>query len=134
MLRIIVNILGQTEDFFTLFYMRKYLQRGRGHYEFSDSTNDKIQNGIRSLTPNLNYLDIPPFFHDRLERMAADSDVNLGVGTPKDSLPAEVYCSNLSGGHSMCSRASSDMTVVCTEYMREFLVWLDAPQHKGKGR
>jgi hypothetical protein len=35
--------------------------------------------------------------------MAADSDMNLGVGTPKDSLPAEVYCSNLSGGHSMCT-------------------------------
>jgi hypothetical protein len=68
--------------------------------------------------------------------MAADSDVNLAIGTAKIDyrivLPAEVCCSNLYGGLSVCSRASSVMTVVCTEYMREFLVWLDTPQHKGK--
>jgi hypothetical protein len=63
--------------------MQEYFQRGRGHYEFSDSTNGKIQNGNQSLTPNGNNLDVPPGIHDGLESLAADSDVNLGIGTPK---------------------------------------------------
>jgi hypothetical protein len=57
--------------------------RGRGHYEFSHSTNGKMQNGKQSLTPNGNDSGVPPGIHDGLKRMAADSDVNLGTGTPK---------------------------------------------------
>jgi hypothetical protein len=64
-------------------WMQEYIQRGRGHYEFSDSTNGKIQNGKQSLTPNGNDSDVPPVIHNGLERLAADSDVNLGTGTPK---------------------------------------------------
>jgi hypothetical protein len=67
----------------TAVWMQEYIQRGRGHYEFSDSTNGKIQNGKTSLTPNGNDSDAPPVIHDGLERLAADSDVNLGIGTPK---------------------------------------------------
>jgi hypothetical protein len=61
----------------------QYFQRGREHHEFSDSTNGKIQNGKQSLTPNGNDSDVPPGIHDGLERLAADSDVNLGIDTPK---------------------------------------------------
>jgi hypothetical protein len=49
----------------------------------SDSTNEKIQNGNQFLTPNGNGLDVPPGIHDGLENLAADSYVNLGIGTPK---------------------------------------------------
>jgi hypothetical protein len=35
------------------------------------------------MTPNGNDSDVPPDIHDGLERMAAGSDVNLGIGTPK---------------------------------------------------
>jgi hypothetical protein len=64
-------------------WMQEYIQRCRGHYEFSDSTNGKIQNGKPSLTPNGNDSDDPPVIHDGLERLAADKDVNLGIVTPK---------------------------------------------------
>jgi hypothetical protein len=33
--------------------------------------------------PNGNNLDVPPGIHDGLESLAADRDVNLGIGTPK---------------------------------------------------
>jgi hypothetical protein len=33
--------------------------------------------------PNGNDSDVPPGIHDGLERMAADSHVHLGIGTPK---------------------------------------------------
>jgi hypothetical protein len=61
--------------------MQEYIQRGRGHYEFSDSTNGKIQNGKTSLTPNGNDSDAQPVIHDGLERLDADSDVNIGIVT-----------------------------------------------------
>jgi hypothetical protein len=67
----------------TELWMQEYIQRGRGHYEFSDSTNWKIQNGKQSLTPNGNDSDDQPGIHDGLKRLAADRDVNLGIGTPK---------------------------------------------------
>jgi hypothetical protein len=35
------------------------------------------------VTPNGINSDVPPEIHDGLERMAAGSDVNLGIGTPK---------------------------------------------------
>jgi hypothetical protein len=63
--------------------MEEYFQRGRGHNEFSDSSIAKIKNGKQSLTPNENDSDDPPVIHDELERLAADSDVNLGIGTSK---------------------------------------------------
>jgi hypothetical protein len=64
-------------------YIREYFQRGRGLNEFSYYTNVKIQNGNLSLSPNGNDLDVPTVIHDGLERMDADSDVNLGTGAPK---------------------------------------------------
>jgi hypothetical protein len=63
--------------------MQENFQRGRGHHKFSHSTNGKIQNGNQSLTPNGNDSVVPPGIVDALERLAADSDVNLGTGTPK---------------------------------------------------
>jgi hypothetical protein len=63
--------------------MEEYFQRGRGHYEFSDSSIAKLQNGKQSLTPNGNDSDDPPVIHNELERLGADSDVNLGIGTLK---------------------------------------------------
>jgi hypothetical protein len=35
------------------------------------------------VTTNGNDSDVPPEIHDGLERMAAGSDVNLGIGNPK---------------------------------------------------
>jgi hypothetical protein len=63
--------------------MLENIHRGRENYQFSDSTNCKIQNGNQSPTPNANNSDLPPGIHDGLERLAADSDVNLGIGCPK---------------------------------------------------
>jgi hypothetical protein len=63
--------------------MQENFQRGWGMYEFSHTGNGKIQNWNQSLTPNGNYSDVPPGIHDGLDRLAADSDVNLGIGTPK---------------------------------------------------
>jgi hypothetical protein len=63
--------------------MVENIQRGRENYEFSDSTNGKIQNGNQSPTPNGNGLDVPPGIHDGLERLDTDRNVNLGTGTPK---------------------------------------------------
>jgi hypothetical protein len=51
--------------------------REAGDYEFSDSTNGKIQKKNRSLTPNGNNLGVPTVTYDELERMAADRVVNL---------------------------------------------------------
>jgi hypothetical protein len=64
-------------------YICRRTIRGRGHYEFSYSTNGKIPNGNQSLTPNGNDSDVPPGIHEGLERLAADSDVNFGIVTPK---------------------------------------------------
>jgi hypothetical protein len=57
--------------------------RGRGHYEFSNSTNGKIQNGKQYLTPNGKDSEVPPGIHDGLVSLAADNDVNSGIGIPK---------------------------------------------------
>jgi hypothetical protein len=46
-------------------------------------TNGKIQNENQSFIPNGNHLDVLAVTRDGLERMAADSDVNLGIRTPK---------------------------------------------------
>jgi hypothetical protein len=89
------------------------------NYLFSDSTDGKILNENQSLTSNANDSDIPTGTHGGGERMTADHDVNLESVTPKldnrKSLPAEGSCSNLYGGQSMCSRASSVATVVITD-------------------
>jgi hypothetical protein len=63
--------------------MLENFHRGRGHHEFSDSNNGKILNGNRSLKPNGNASDVPTVIHDGLQRMAAESHVNLEIGTPK---------------------------------------------------
>jgi hypothetical protein len=44
---------------------------------------EKYKTGNRSLTPNGNDSDVPPGIRDGLERLVAESDVNLGIGTPK---------------------------------------------------
>lgn len=65
--------------------------------------------------------------------MTSDHNVNLENSTPqahnRKSLPAEGFCSNLSGKQSVCYRALSIARAVSNEYMSEFLVW---PKHKGK--
>jgi hypothetical protein len=57
--------------------------RGRGHYGFSDSNNEKIQNGYQFLKNNGNGLDVPLGIHDGMVSLAANRNVNLGIGTPK---------------------------------------------------
>jgi hypothetical protein len=53
--------------------------RWRGHYGFSDTNNEKIQNGNQYLTKNGNCLDVPLGIHDGLVRLAANRNVNLGI-------------------------------------------------------
>jgi hypothetical protein len=129
-------ISGENEDFFTLFHMWEYFQKGREQDEFSDSAVGKIQNENQSVTSDGNDLDFPTVIHDARERMASDHNVNLESGTPRvedrKSLPAEGSCSNLSDGQYVCSRASSVARVVRTEHMSEFLVWPNTPKRKGK--
>jgi hypothetical protein len=63
--------------------MRVCFHKGRGHYEYSNFTNGKIQHENQSLIPNGNDLDVLAVTRDGLERMAAVSDVNLGIRSPK---------------------------------------------------
>jgi hypothetical protein len=92
---------------------------------------EKFKKGKQSLTPNGNDSDVPPGIHDGLESLAAGSDVNLGIGTPEVDYRI-VYQLKYAAATSMCSRAWSVMTLVCIQYTRECIVWLDTPQHKGK--
>jgi hypothetical protein len=49
---------GKNENFFTLFCMWEYFQKGTEQDEFSDSTDGKIQNENQSLMSNGNYSEV----------------------------------------------------------------------------
>jgi hypothetical protein len=62
--------------------MREKLSEVGDIMNFHILLTEKYKTGT-NLTPNGNNLDVPPGIHEGLERLAAGSDVNLGIGTLK---------------------------------------------------